>query len=115
MQPIPVIYTTTPVSRFRRHEMATTQSQYHDMMLKHIKVVSKYKNLLALQEARAYDAHTMRFLLRRIKRLLLDGHYDHFIQYLHYTMTIARLQTLKTFLDFILSKFKITRRGITSV
>ena len=85
------------------------------MMLEHIKVVSRYKHLLPLQEARAYDAHTIIFLLRRMKRLLLNGQYHHLVQYLHYTLAIGRLQTVRTSLDLVLSKLKMTRGRITSL
>lgn len=115
MQPIPVICTTTPVTWFRRHETAKTQSRYHDRMLEHIKVVSKYKHLLPLQEARSYDAHAIIFLPRRMKRLLLDGQYHHLVQYLRYTLAFGRLRTVSTSLDLVLSKLKLTRGGITSL
>jgi len=113
MHTSPAVYTSTPISRFRRHSAAKTQSQYHATMLEHIKVVSKYKQLLNQQDTRTYKAHTIAFLLRRMKRLLLDGRYRPLIQYLHYTLAIGRLQTVRISLDLVLSKLKITRGGIT--
>ena len=114
MQLIPVVYTPTPISRFRRHGTAKTQSQYHATMLEHIKVVSKYKQLLNRQEAKTYKAHTIAFLLRRMKRLLLDGRYRPLIQYLRYTLAIGRSQTVITSLDLLLSKMKFKKGGTTS-
>jgi glycosyltransferase involved in cell wall biosynthesis len=115
MQLAPVAYTQTPISRFRRHGAAKTQSHYHAMMLEHIKVVSKYKHLLDLQDAKSFEAHTAIFLLRRMKRLLLDARYRHLIQYLRYTLPICRLQTVRICLDLVWSKLKLTRGGITSL
>jgi glycosyltransferase involved in cell wall biosynthesis len=115
MQFAPVAYTLTPISRFRRHGAAKTQSQYHTTMLEHIKVVSKYKQLLNRQEARAYNAHTISFLLRRMKRLSLDRRYLHLMQYLLYTLSIGRFETLKIFFELVLNKLKRTTGGITSL
>jgi glycosyltransferase involved in cell wall biosynthesis len=115
MQLAPVAYTQTPISRFRRHGAAKTQAQYHATMLEHIKVVSKYKHLLNRQEARVYNTHTIIFLLRRMKRLSLDRRYHHLIQYLHYTLSIGRFETLKILLELVLNKLKRTPGGISSL
>jgi glycosyltransferase involved in cell wall biosynthesis len=115
MQMAPAVYTSVPISRFRRHKTAKTQSQYHATMLEHIKVVSKYKHLLNRQEACAYNAQTIIFLLRRMKRLSLDRRYPHLIQYLHYTLSIGRFETLKILLELVLNKLKGTTGGITSL
>jgi glycosyltransferase involved in cell wall biosynthesis len=106
MQIIPVVYTPAPISRFRRHERAKTQSQYHDMMLEHIQVVSKYKQVLDHRGAKSFDTHVILFLLRRMKRLLLDGEYRHLVRYLQYTYTIGRLKIFRTIPNLILSKLR---------
>jgi glycosyltransferase involved in cell wall biosynthesis len=89
MQIIPIIYTSTTISGFRRHETAKTQSQYHDMMLEHIKVVSRYKKLLEAPDSENYDRQTVLFLLRRAKRLLLDGNFMHFFHYMKYSTSLS--------------------------
>lgn len=114
MQIVHPVFTSVPISRFRRHKTAKTQSQYHDMMLEHIKVVSKYKQLLDYQDAKAFEIHTMVFLLRRMKRLLLDGRYRHLILYLKYALSMGRSQAPRTLLDLVLSKLRKTTGGITS-
>ena len=75
MQVIPVVYSTEPISKFRRHSVAKTQARYHDMMLEYITAVSKHKSHLEKPDYDQYDSHVILFLLRRTKRLLLDGHY----------------------------------------
>jgi glycosyltransferase involved in cell wall biosynthesis len=112
MRTAPAVYTSAFLSRFRRHKTAKTQSQYHDMMLEHIKVVSKYKQLLEYKDIKAFEAQTTLFLLRRMKRLLLDARYRNLIRYLRYTLSIGRSQALRTSLYFVMSKLNLTRGGI---
>jgi len=115
MKMAPVAYTSVPISRFRRHKTAKTQSQYHEMMLEHIKVVSRYKHVLDHQDAKAFEAQTTLFLLRRMKRLLLDGRYRHLIQYFRYTVAVGRLEILRTSLNLVLSKLRRTTGRTTSL
>jgi glycosyltransferase involved in cell wall biosynthesis len=109
MTTVSITHISKAISRFRRHGKAKTRSGYHDMMLEHIKVVSRYKQLLDHHDAKAFGVHTTLFLLRRMKRLLLDGRYHDLIKYLHYTFAISRSQILRTSLDLALSKIRLNR------
>ena len=112
MQFVRPVFSSVPISRFRRHRAAKTQSQYHDMMLEHIRVVSKYKQLLDHQDAKSFDTHATLFLLRRMKRLLLDGRYRYLLRYLHYTLSIGWSQALRSSLYLVMSKLNLTRGGM---
>jgi glycosyltransferase involved in cell wall biosynthesis len=82
MQVIPVVYISEPISKYRRHLSAKTQARYHDMMLEYIIAVSKHKSLLQPHDYEQYDSQVILFLLRRSKRLLLDGHFAMTSKYL---------------------------------
>ena len=115
MQIAPVAYTSSAISRFRRHSTAKTQSKYNDMMLEHIKVVSKYKQLLDYQDAKSFETQTALFLLRRMKRLLLDGRYSHLMRYFQYTLAIGRVGIFRGFQDLVLNKLRRTTGGASSL
>jgi glycosyltransferase involved in cell wall biosynthesis len=95
MQTVPVVFTSTPVSKFRRHLTAKTRSRYHDMILEHIRVCARYKGTLTRQEENEYQDQVIRFILRRAKRLLLDGEVRTSVRYV---MNSLRWSLLRTWL-----------------
>ena len=104
MQSIPLVYTDTTVSKFRRHALAKTSSQYHLMMIEHIKVSFKYKHLLSKLDADNYESEALLFILRRIKHLLLDKQFGPIIKYLHCALNTGILKTFLALLNAILYK-----------
>ena len=107
MKKYQVVIINKAISRFRRHYSAKTCSKYNDMVLEHIKNSYRHRGIIDNFDKRFYNKHAILFLIRRAKKLLIEGEYKQCSKYIAFGLKLDPLMTFLIFINVIISKFKI--------